>query len=70
MEIEAEKSDTEQEEDSEREVEDRRTSSVYYCNSKKNRKTRYNCTTCKKYFCMEHAIMVCPDCYGGPSEEN
>lgn len=34
-----------------------------YCSSKKNRKTRYNCATCKKYFCLEHAIMVCPDCY-------
>lgn len=33
------KSNPEQEEDSDSEVEDRRTSSVYYCNSKKNRKT-------------------------------
>ncbi|GBP45216.1 PiggyBac transposable element-derived protein 4 [Eumeta japonica] len=35
-----------------------------YCSSKKNRKTRYNCATCKKYFCLEHAVTVCPDCYG------
>lgn len=35
-----------------------------YCSTKKNRKTRYNCATCKKYFCLDHAVMVCPDCYG------
>ncbi|XP_060809155.1 piggyBac transposable element-derived protein 4-like [Amyelois transitella] len=34
-----------------------------YCSSKKNRKTRYNCAKCKKYFCLEHATMVCADCY-------
>ncbi|XP_055838818.1 piggyBac transposable element-derived protein 4-like [Episyrphus balteatus] len=33
-----------------------------YCSSKKNRKTRYNCVSCKTYFCLEHAIMVCLDC--------
>lgn len=35
----------------------------YYCDAKKTRKTRYNCVSCKKYFCMEHAIMICSDCY-------
>lgn len=34
-----------------------------YCTSKKNCKTRYNCATCKQYFCLEHAIMVCSNCY-------
>lgn len=34
-----------------------------FCCSKKNRKTRYNCLKCKKYFCLEHAVMVCSDCY-------
>ncbi|CAK1594922.1 unnamed protein product [Parnassius mnemosyne] len=38
-----------------------------FCTSKKNRKTRYNCVKCKVYFCMEHALMVCSDCYSETS---
>nr|XP_026499645.1 uncharacterized protein LOC113403342 [Vanessa tameamea] len=34
-----------------------------YCVSKKNRRTRYNCAACAKYFCLEHAVMVCSDCF-------
>lgn len=41
-----------------------------FCSSKKNRKTRYNCLTCKKYFCLEHAVMVCSYCYSNESQED
>lgn len=34
-----------------------------FCSSKQNRKTLYNCKFCKKYFCLEHAVMICSDCY-------
>lgn len=34
----------------------------YYCDSKKNRKTKYNCQVCKKYLCLEHIIPVCNGC--------
>lgn len=57
------KSNPEQEEDSDSEVEDRRTSSVYYLG--KNNQTKWN-KTAEIFLYMEHAIMVCPDCYGGP----
>lgn len=39
-----------------------------YCSSKKNRKTRYNCTNCQKFFCLEHAIMMCSDCFCSKSD--
>lgn len=35
----------------------------YYCDSKKNRKTRYFCKSCKKFMCLEHVIVVCDACY-------
>lgn len=36
----------------------------------KNRKTRYNCSNCQKYFCFEHANMICQDCYISVFENN
>jgi len=41
-----------------------------FCGSKKNRKTKYNCQRCKKYFCLQHAIMICQDCYVLTVENN
>ena len=38
-----------------------------YCSSTKNRKTRYNCKSCERYFCLEHAVMVCSNCYASIS---
>lgn len=35
----------------------------YYCDYKKNRKTRYFCKSCNKFMCLEHVIIVCDACY-------
>lgn len=34
-----------------------------YCDSKKNRKTRYFCRKCKKFMCLEHITVLCDSCY-------
>ncbi|KAJ8966059.1 hypothetical protein NQ314_003767 [Rhamnusium bicolor] len=33
-----------------------------YCSSKKNRKTRYRCHSCKCFLCLEHLKGVCEEC--------
>lgn len=33
-----------------------------FCDSKKNRKTRYFCRVCKKWLCLEHSEYICEDC--------
>lgn len=34
-----------------------------YCDSKKNRKTKYFCKACGKYMCLGHVTVVCDECY-------
>ena len=33
-----------------------------FCKSKADRKTRFNCFSCKKPICLEHARFLCADC--------
>lgn len=32
------------------------------CDRKKNRPTRYLCRKCHTYLCLEHALLICPEC--------
>nr|CAH7758124.1 unnamed protein product [Callosobruchus chinensis] len=33
------------------------------CDRKKNRPTRYKCKKCQTYLCLEHALIICPECF-------
>nr|CAI5866340.1 unnamed protein product [Callosobruchus analis] len=33
------------------------------CDRKKNRPTRYCCKKCHTYLCLEHALIICPECF-------
>lgn len=33
-----------------------------YCDSRKNRKTRFYCFKCRKYMCLEHLVGICQEC--------
>lgn len=33
-----------------------------FCDRKKNRKTKSQCSNCHKYICLEHTKRLCPDC--------
>lgn len=33
------------------------------CDRKKNRPTRYFCKKCYTYVCLEHALIICPECF-------
>lgn len=39
-----------------------------YCDSKKNRPTKYSCKKCGKYMCLEHCLCVCKECYSSDFE--
>lgn len=35
----------------------------YFCDRKKNRPTKYMCTNCRKYICLEHVVSyLCGEC--------
>ncbi|XP_022913435.1 piggyBac transposable element-derived protein 4-like [Onthophagus taurus] len=34
-----------------------------YCDRRKNRPTKYSCTTCQKFMCLEHCTIVCEECF-------
>lgn len=41
-----------------------------YCDRKKNRPTRFRCTDCHKYICLEHASYICNDCTANEVSED
>lgn len=35
----------------------------FICDRRKNRPTRYSCVECHKFICLEHSLMICPQCH-------
>lgn len=40
-----------------------------YCDTKKNRKTKYKCNKCSKFLCLEHVVPMCRYCVKDDGDE-